>query len=63
MPRTHWNALHDPQIPPDAKKQVRCNVSLRALSGIRTDAKTQVWRNVSRRSFVEFVPVPAEHEK
>jgi hypothetical protein len=23
----HWNALHDPQIQPDAKTQVRRNVS------------------------------------
>jgi hypothetical protein len=25
--RTHWNALRDPQIPPDAKTQLKCIVS------------------------------------
>jgi hypothetical protein len=30
-PQTHQNALRDPQIPPDAKKQVRRNVSPPAL--------------------------------
>jgi hypothetical protein len=27
------------------------------------DAKTQVWRNVTHRFFVESILVPAEHEK
>jgi hypothetical protein len=30
---------------------------------IPPDAKTQVWRNVTRRAFVEYIPVPHEHEK
>jgi hypothetical protein len=36
MPQTHWNALRDPQIPPDAKTQVRRNVSLHTFYIIRT---------------------------
>jgi hypothetical protein len=31
MPRRHWNAVHDPQIPPNAKRQVRRNVSCNTL--------------------------------
>jgi hypothetical protein len=34
-PWTHRNALHDPQIPPDAKIQVWRNVSQRAFYGNR----------------------------
>jgi hypothetical protein len=31
--QTHWNALHDPHILPDAKTQVRCNVTRHAFYG------------------------------
>jgi hypothetical protein len=33
MPCMHQNAPRDPQIPPDAKTQVQCNVPRRAIYG------------------------------
>jgi hypothetical protein len=41
MRRTQWNALRDPQIPPNVKIHDRCNVSRRAFSANHT-GPTQV---------------------
>jgi hypothetical protein len=67
------NTLRDPQIPPDAKTQVRHNVSSVFLwkphraqlsfPPIPPDAKTQFWCNVFGVLIMESRPVPPKHEK
>jgi hypothetical protein len=50
--RTQWNVLRDPQLPPDAKTQVRHNVS-RSTFNVNSDGPIQAWKIVRRR----FVPL------
>jgi hypothetical protein len=46
--RTQWNVLRDPQLPPDAKTQVRRNVSRRTFN-VNSDGPIRVWKIVRRR--------------
>jgi hypothetical protein len=47
-PRTYRNALYDPQIPPDAKIEVRHNMSWCTFCRIRT-GPTRAWKLAHRR--------------
>jgi hypothetical protein len=49
MPRTHRNALRDPQIPPDAKAQVQGNMSLCTFYG-NFPMPTRAWK-IGHRCF------------
>jgi hypothetical protein len=58
--RRHRNALHDPQIAPDAKTQVRRKVSQRIFCGIRTGPTQE--RKIVHRHFASRTHGNALHD-